>query len=127
MIELEYFERPDFNQLIRWIDSPEFLLQWGGPQFDYPLNENQLEKYIENANRDTSDTLIYKVIHKETGNVIGHVSLRKIDRKNKSARIGKVLVGEKNLTSLRKKSPTSKREGAEAPVKVGDEFRLGVA
>lgn len=97
MIELEYFERPDFNQLIRWIDSPEFLLQWGGPQFDYPLNENQLKKYIENANRDTSDTLIYKVIHKETGNVIGHVSLGKIDRKNKSARIGKVLVGEKNL------------------------------
>ncbi|MED4885340.1 hypothetical protein P9764_15925, partial [Bacillus smithii] len=32
-----------------------------------------------------------------------------------------------NLTSLRKKSPTSKRESAEAPVKVGDEFRLGVA
>jgi acyl-CoA synthetase (AMP-forming)/AMP-acid ligase II len=31
------------------------------------------------------------------------------------------------LTYLRKKSPTSKREGAEAPVKVGDEFRLGVA
>lgn len=97
MIELEYFERPDFNQLIRWIDSPEFLLQWGGPQFDYPLNESQLEKYIENAIRDTSDTLVYKVIHKETGNVIGHISLGKIDRKNKSARIGKVLVGEKNL------------------------------
>lgn len=97
MIELEYFERPDFNQLIRWIDSPEFLLQWGGPHFDYPLNESQLEKYIENANRDTSDTLVYKVIHKETGNVIGHISLGKIDRKNKSARIGKVLVGEKNL------------------------------
>jgi len=31
------------------------------------------------------------------------------------------------LTSLRKKSPTSKREGEPAPVKVGDEFRLGVA
>jgi len=31
------------------------------------------------------------------------------------------------LTSLRKKSPTSKREGVTAPVKVGDFFRLGVA
>ncbi|TCS81794.1 GntR family transcriptional regulator [Tepidibacillus fermentans] len=31
------------------------------------------------------------------------------------------------LTSHRKKSPTSKREGATKPVKVGDEFRLGVA
>jgi hypothetical protein len=29
------------------------------------------------------------------------------------------------LTFLRKKSPTSKREDATAPVKVGDEFRLG--
>ncbi|QPA33034.1 GNAT family N-acetyltransferase [Thermaerobacillus caldiproteolyticus] len=97
MIELKYFERSDFKQLINWIDSPKFLLQWGGPQFDYPLNESQLEKYIENANNDTSDTLIYKVIHKETGNVIGHISLGKIDRKNKSARIGKVLVGDKNI------------------------------
>jgi hypothetical protein len=34
---------------------------------------------------------------------------------------------DRYLTYLRKKSPTSKREGAEAPVKVGDEFRLGVA
>jgi hypothetical protein len=31
------------------------------------------------------------------------------------------------LTLSRKKSPTSKREGATAPVKAGDEFRLGVA
>jgi RimJ/RimL family protein N-acetyltransferase len=97
MVELQYFERSDFKQLIHWIDSPEFLLQWGGPQFDYPLNESQLEKYIENANHETSDTLVYKVIHKETGNVIGHISLGNIDRKNKSARIGKVLVGDKNI------------------------------
>ncbi|WP_412728954.1 BRO-N domain-containing protein [Geobacillus stearothermophilus] len=34
---------------------------------------------------------------------------------------------ETYLTSLRKKSPTSKREGAPAPVKVGDEFRLALA
>ncbi|MED4961239.1 hypothetical protein P9762_08505, partial [Geobacillus stearothermophilus] len=33
----------------------------------------------------------------------------------------------KPLTSLGKKSPTSKREGAPAPVKVGDEFRLAIA
>lgn len=31
-----------------------------------------------------------------------------------------------NLSFFRKKSSTSKREGAIAPVKVGDEFRLGV-
>jgi RimJ/RimL family protein N-acetyltransferase len=93
MVELKYFERSDFKQLIDWVDSPEFLLQWGGPGFDYPLNDTQLENYIENANNENADTLVYKVIDKETGEVIGHISLGKIDRKNQSARMGKVLVG----------------------------------
>ncbi|GAB3807101.1 GNAT family N-acetyltransferase [Virgibacillus kimchii] len=97
MVELKYFERTDFKQLIDWIDSPQFLLQWGGPAFSYPLTENQLEKYIENANNDNSDTLVYKVVSNETGDVIGHISLGKIDRINKSARVGKVLVGDKNV------------------------------
>ena len=97
MIELDFFEQSDFKQLIDWIESPQFLLQWGGPAFDFPLTINQLEKYIEKANSDNSDTLIYKVIDKETKNVIGHISLGRIDRKNKSARVGKVLVGDKNV------------------------------
>ena len=96
MVELKNFERSDFKQLINWIESPSFLLQWGGPQFDYPLNETQLEKYIENANSENAETMIYKVIDNETGETIGHISLGKIDRKNKSARIGKVLIGDKN-------------------------------
>lgn len=94
MIELKYFEPADFIQLIQWVDSPEFLLQWSGSQFVYPLNEAQLEKYIENANHDDSERLVYKVIDTEMEEVIGHISLGKIDRKNKSARVGKVIVGE---------------------------------
>lgn len=96
MVELKYFGRSDFNQLIEWIDSPEFLLQWGGPEFDYPLNDAQLEKYIKNANNDNSESLIYKAIDTDTGRTIGHIYLGKIDRKNRSARVGKVLVGDKN-------------------------------
>lgn len=96
MVELKYFERSDFKQLINWIDSPAFLLQWGGPGFGYPLNDTQLEKYIENANNENAETMVYKVIDNETGDTIGHISLGKIDRKNKSARVGKVLVGDKN-------------------------------
>lgn len=40
--------------------------------------------------------MVYKVIDHETGEAIGHISLDKIDRNNKSARVGKVLVGDKN-------------------------------
>lgn len=89
MVELKVFEKADFQLLIDWVDSPEFLLQWGGPAFEFPLTEKQLEKYIENA-----DTLVFKVVERDTGVAIGHISLGRIDRKNKSARIGKVLVGD---------------------------------
>ncbi|MDC3413135.1 GNAT family N-acetyltransferase [Aquibacillus sp. 3ASR75-11] len=95
MVELKYFGPSDYEQLINWIDTPELLVQWGGSTFDFPLTEQQLANYIQNANNDHSDKLVYSVIQSETGKVVGHISLGHIDKKNKSARIGKVLIGEK--------------------------------
>ncbi|MFQ3544321.1 GNAT family protein [Halobacillus rhizosphaerae] len=97
MIELKYFDRSAFQQLIQWIDSPEFLLQWGGPQFEFPLDEEQLEVYLKGANTNESDSLIYSVFLDEPGELIGHISLGKIDRNHKSARVGKVLVGAEEV------------------------------
>jgi len=56
--------------------KPEFLLQWGGPAFDYPLNDVQLEMYINNANSNTSETLIYKVIDDDRINVLSTLCLQ---------------------------------------------------
>ncbi|CAM3952580.1 GNAT family N-acetyltransferase [Bacillus luti] len=92
MIKLEPFKRSDFEQLINWIHSEEFLIQWSGNAFTYPLNEQQLDKYIESAN-----TLAYKVIDEGSSDVIGHISLGQIDNINKSTRIGKVLVGDMKM------------------------------
>ncbi len=92
LIKLEPFKQFDFKQLINWIDSEDFLIQWSGNAFTYPLNEQQLEKYIESEN-----TLAFKVIDEETQEVVGHISLGKIDNINKSARIGKVLVGDTKM------------------------------
>ncbi|MCP3027056.1 GNAT family N-acetyltransferase [Halobacillus sp. A5] len=97
MIKLKFFERVDFQQLINWIETPEFLLQWGGPNFRFPLDAAQLESYLKGANEKNSKVLIYSVVEKETDNIIGHISLGKIDRTNESARVGKVLVGDKNV------------------------------
>ncbi|MFB6468801.1 GNAT family N-acetyltransferase [Cytobacillus sp. Hz8] len=97
MIKLEYFEKVNFAQLINWIDSPEFLLQWSGSTFEYPLTKEQLKNYINSANQENSDTYAYKVIFEKTGQIIGHISLGRIDRRNQAARIGKVLVGEKEV------------------------------
>ncbi|PEA07032.1 N-acetyltransferase [Bacillus cereus] len=92
VIKLEPFKKSNFKQLINWIDSNEFLIQWSGNAFTYPLDEQQLEKYIESAN-----TLAFKIIDDETEEVIGHISLGQIDNINKSARIGKVLVGDTKM------------------------------
>jgi RimJ/RimL family protein N-acetyltransferase len=94
MIELQYFTEDDFDLLIDWIDSPEFLLQWGGPNFHFPLNHSQLNQYLINSNTQDSNQFIFKVIYKESSEIIGHISLGQIDKKNESARIGKVLVGK---------------------------------
>ncbi|HDR3654971.1 TPA: GNAT family N-acetyltransferase [Bacillus cereus] len=92
VIKLESFKKSDFKQLINWINSEEFLIQWSGNAFTFPLDEQQLEKYIESAN-----TLAFKVVDEETSDVIGHISLGQIDNINKSARIGKVLVGNTKM------------------------------
>lgn len=92
LIKLESLKRSDFKQLINWIDSEEFLIQWSGNAFTYPLNDQQLEQYIESTN-----TLALKVIDEESKEVIGHISLGQIDNINKSARIGKVLVGDTKM------------------------------
>lgn len=94
MVELQYFEPSDFQQLIEWVKTPEFLIQWSGTSFQYPLNETQLEQYLEKANQENAETYAYKVVLQETGQVAGHISLGRIDTKNQSARIGRVLVGE---------------------------------
>lgn len=92
LIKLEPLKRSDFKQLINWINSEEFLIQWSGNAFTYPLNDQQLEQYIESTN-----TLAFKVIDEDNKEVIGHISLGQIDNINRSARIGKVLVGDTKM------------------------------
>ncbi len=59
MIRLEFFEKPDFEQLIEWIEDEHLLTNWAGSLFRFPLNERSLDWYIENSNDlEKSDVLI---------------------------------------------------------------------
>lgn len=93
MIRLEYFSQADFQQLIDWVPGASFVVQWSGPTFRYPLTNEQLATYLEGANEPEASKYIFKVIDDATNEVLGHVSLGKVDRNNYLARIGKVLVG----------------------------------
>ncbi len=92
MIKLEKFNIEDYDRLINWIDSEEFLIQFGGGFFSYPITYKQLDSYIKCEKR-----LIYKVIDLKTNQNIGHAELNNIDLKNKNARICRVLVGNKSI------------------------------
>jgi RimJ/RimL family protein N-acetyltransferase len=94
MIRLEYFEKSDFTQLINWIHDEELLMNWSGSMFNFPLSEASLDWYISDVNIvDKSSAFVYKVIEVETNEVIGHISLGGISKKNRSGRITRVLIG----------------------------------
>jgi RimJ/RimL family protein N-acetyltransferase len=54
-----------------------------------------LEWYLEDSNDlEKAGALIYKAVDEDNGKVVGHISLGGISRKNSSARISRVLVGD---------------------------------
>jgi RimJ/RimL family protein N-acetyltransferase len=94
-VRLEYFTKEDYDQLINWIDDDWLMQNWTGSMFSYPLNEEKLDWYTKDTNDpETSDALVYKVIDNSTEQVVGHISLGSISRKNRAARISRVLVGK---------------------------------
>jgi RimJ/RimL family protein N-acetyltransferase len=95
MIRLEFFTKNDFKQLIGWIHNEQLLTNWSGSLFRFPLTEESLDWYLEDTNdMETSDALIYKAIDVNNGHSVGHISLGSISRKNRSARISRVLVSD---------------------------------
>ncbi|MNO40901.1 Spermidine N(1)-acetyltransferase [compost metagenome] len=90
---LRFITESDFEHLKRWSISPEYLKQWAGPSLTFPLDDDQLTKYIDGANHPAdSDCLIFCAVHEATQQVVGHISFSIIDRANRSARIGRVVV-----------------------------------
>ena len=99
MVRLEYLEFEDIKNIIEWNrdKSSDFLLQWAGPKYQYPLTEEQIGKrLIDEANKENSDTYIYKVVSNETNKMIGTIELSKIDRTNGTAKICRFLIGEED-------------------------------
>lgn len=91
-ILLRYFGKGDYGRLAAWSESAESLKQWAGPSLQYPLTNEQLDHYTADSNRPAeSDSLIYSAIHRESGETVGHLSLGRMDRSNRSARIGRVV------------------------------------
>ena len=99
MITLRPFDRSDFARLIGWVASPAFLLQWAGPLFTYPLDTAQLERYLAESQQDQPTRMIFTAVEAETGGAVGHIELGKIDSRNRSASLARVLIGDPSRRS----------------------------
>jgi len=96
-IKLEPFTAADIDQLIAWIPSEKFLLQWAGPGLSFPLNRGELERELVKVPQENLVHLIYKAVDSSTGETVGHGQLLGIDRQNRSATAGRILVGSPEL------------------------------
>jgi RimJ/RimL family protein N-acetyltransferase len=77
-----------------WAVSPEFVLQWAGSGFVYPLDEAQLEEYIRGAETDPPFRKIYRAVDTDTRAVVGHIELNNINYLHRFATVSRVLVAE---------------------------------
>lgn len=97
MIKLEPLQKEDFKKILLWNEgkSAEFLLQWSGPFYEYPLTEGQLEKYFDDYISKETDTLfVFKIINVETKEMLGTIELDVKDKINKIGRVARFLIGE---------------------------------
>src|SRR5438876_8129796 len=94
MIELKPFERSDFKALISWLPTEEFMIQACGRTFQFPLNARQLEYYMQGAEESPPERMIFKVVDTASNKHIGNLTLEKIDRKNLSAAVACVIIGD---------------------------------
>jgi RimJ/RimL family protein N-acetyltransferase len=89
-IRLVPFVSSDIDRLLGWIRSPEELMLWTASSFGWPLTREHIEGHLRDS-AERGDRLIFKAVE-ESGEAVGHVELGAIDPRNRSTRIGRVLV-----------------------------------
>jgi RimJ/RimL family protein N-acetyltransferase len=89
MIRLQKFDRNDYENLIRWIDSEEMLIQIAGRQMTFPVTREQLDVSQADPNRNA-----FSMIDTETGKSIGHCELYLMEH---SAKIDRVIIGDRSM------------------------------
>jgi RimJ/RimL family protein N-acetyltransferase len=91
LIELIPFTEADIDRLIGWIPSLEALLVWTASSFGYPLTREHLQGHLRDS-AARGDRLIYKAVDAERHEAAGHIELGALDPRNRSLRIGRVLL-----------------------------------
>jgi len=88
-VTLRPFERGDFERLISWLPSAAALGQWCASFFAFPLDETQLQRYLDSARQPNSRAIFTARL--ASGEPVGHVEISHI-WPHLSCRLSRVLV-----------------------------------
>jgi RimJ/RimL family protein N-acetyltransferase len=88
-LRLRPFEPADVKTLVGWIPSKEFLVQWAGHLYTFPLDEAQVRAHLSRV--DGARRII--AVEAPAGSMIGYIELNRIDRVNRHAALSRILVG----------------------------------
>lgn len=94
-IALIPFTESDIDLLLEWVPSAEFMVQWSGPQFRFPLDREIFRRHLARAKGDRPLLLAFKAVNRQTGQAVGYGELANIDYSNKSAYLARILIGPK--------------------------------
>ncbi len=94
MITLEIFGTSDIQRLIDWIPDSDFLLQWAGPEYVFPLDKAQLNRTLEKTRGAHPSHFMFKAMI--NGVAVGHVEIMAVDYVEKRGVLARVLIGPKN-------------------------------
>ena len=80
------------DPLIASVPDARFLLQWAGPNYQYPLDAAQLKRTLAKAAGEQPSVKVFKAVLGTTSEVVGHIQLMNIDYKRGCCRIGRVMI-----------------------------------
>ncbi|MBF4486156.1 GNAT family protein [Flavobacterium sp. CSZ] len=89
MIRLEKFDIAFYPQLINSIKNARELMQFAGPEFIFPLTEEQIEKSLSDKNR-----IAFRVVNIANDSTFGHCE---ICFKDEFANLGRILIMDETL------------------------------
>ena len=92
-IRLEPFHIRDTDQLAAWSTTPEFLLQWAGSKFEFPLTRRQMRSHMRRTKTSPPTAFMFSAVSEQTGEHVGNGEIGAINYVNNSATLQRILVG----------------------------------
>lgn len=87
MIQLEKFDKRFYSELIDSVKNANELMQFAGPEFVFPLTEEQIEKSLSDKNR-----IAFRVFDNDNDSTVGHCE---IYFKEDFVNLGRILIIDK--------------------------------